>query len=121
MIKFRGLHSSIRPAAEYVTQVAASYGVPVTITSGFRSIDQQRRLYNQHQLCKRQGRYPGPPPCAWPANRPGDSAHNFGWAFDSTVPARYQEWWNYARRAVGFGVPVRDEIHAELPNWRQYR
>ena len=120
-MKLRGLDPAVRAAAQWTLDVAQYYGVPVTVTSGYRSLAQQRTLRAQHEQCVREGRYPGPPPCAWPANRPGDSAHNFGWAWDSVVPSRYQSWWNELRRYAGFRVPDHDAIHAEVPNWRQYR
>lgn len=122
-IKTRGLDRSIRAAADYALSVAAAYGVPVTVTSGRRSWAEQVRLRRQYESCLARGLrvYPGNPnpACRWPANRPGDSAHNYGLAFDSWVPAEYWGAWDYIRRAIGFHVPEDDRIHAEYPSWRR--
>ncbi|HEU4544391.1 MAG TPA: hypothetical protein VFR23_24885 [Jiangellaceae bacterium] len=121
-LKTRGLDRSIRPAADYALAVAAHYGIPVTVTSGKRSWAEQVRLRKQFESCLARGErvHPGNPnaACRWPANRPGDSSHNYGLAFDSWVPDQYWPAWNYIRRAVGFAVPEHDRIHAEYPQWR---
>lgn len=124
MIQFRGLHPQLRPYAEYTIQVARAYGLTPTVTSVYRSIDEQRELYQNHLDCKARGLagksvqlHPGMS-CAWPANPPGASAHNFGLAWDSTVPASQQATWNAIRRALGWHVLPNDEIHAEYPGWR---
>lgn len=119
-IGLRGLHPNLRPYAEYAVEVARKYGVPVEVTSVYRSVSEQSELYDNYQRCLREGRFGREPGCMYPANRPGDSAHNFGLAWDSTVPARYQAWWDYVRRAMGFEVLSNDRIHAQLPSWRRY-
>lgn len=103
-----GLQSWVRPYAEWCLDVAHYYGIPVTITSTYRSWAEQAELRRRYE----QGR------SRWPANRPGDSAHNYGLAWDSTVPERYQDWWNAVRRAAGFEVLDNDIIHAQVPRWR---
>lgn len=108
--KLSGLHPQVRAHAEWALEWADYYGVPVDVTSGLRTLDEQARLRRAWE----EGR------SAWPANRPGDSAHNFGLAWDSVVPEWAQAWWNYVRRLAGFDVLQGDEIHAEVPNWRQY-
>jgi hypothetical protein len=70
--------------------------------------------------CLREGLMGRTPECRYPANRPGDSAHNFGLAWDSTVDPQFQGWWDYVRSAVGFQVLPNDRIHAQLPSWRRY-
>lgn len=121
-MRTRGLDPAIRGAVEYALALAAHYGIRVTVTSGKRSWAEQVRLRKQYESCLARGErvYPGNPnpACRWPANRPGDSSHNYGLAFDSWVPAEQQEAWNYIRRAIGFTVPANDQIHAELPGWR---
>ena len=111
MIALRGLDSQLRPYAEYTFELAHYYGLTPTVTSVFRGWAQQQALRTRWE----QGR------SRWPANRPGDSAHNFGWAFDSWVPEAQQAGWDQIRRYVGWRVPENDYIHAELPDWRQYR
>lgn len=120
-IGLRGLDPVVRERAQIAMDIAAYYGVPVTLTSTYRPWEQQERLYRVYLDCRARGEVGQPGPCKYPANRPGDSAHNFGWAWDSVVPEQYQDWWDAVRRWVGFEVLPNDRIHAQVPNWRQYR
>lgn len=108
--KLSGLHPQVREAAEWALSWADYYGVPVTVTSGLRTLEEQAELRRRYE----QGR------SAFPANRPGDSSHNYGLAWDSVVPPWAQEWWDYVRRLAGFEVLANDVIHAQVPSWRQY-
>lgn len=109
MIQLRGLHPEVRAAAEYAVRIAEEYGVPVTITSGFRTWEEQARLRDRYERGVSK----------FPANRPGDSSHNWGLGFDSWVPDPYWPAWNYIRQAIGFGIyPDTDRVHAEYPGWR---
>ena len=119
-IGFRGLHPEVRAAAEHSVRVARFFGFRPRITSSTRSWAQQRKLRDKFESCVLQGRFPSRPDCRFPANRPGDSAHQFGLAFDSTVPPEWQAHWNEIRRRIGFGVPPNDEIHAEVRGWRSF-
>lgn len=118
--KLLALDPSIKPAAEWALGWADFYGVPVTIISGRRTMDEQRSLRRNFEQCVATGRFPSPPDCKFPANRPGDSAHNFGLAWDSVVPDRYMPWWMHVRRLAGFEVRDSDAPHAEYPNWRGF-
>jgi hypothetical protein len=89
---------------------AQKFGVPVTVTSSYRSIEQQRKLYAAYKAGNSR----------FPANPPGYSGHNYGLAWDSVVPDPYREWWGRVREAFGFRVPANDWIHAEVPNWQRY-
>lgn len=120
-LKLAGLDPGVKAAAEWCLAWAEYYGVPVTVTSGFRSWDDQQRLYTNYVECLRTGDYGKTPDCMYPANRPGDSAHNFGWAWDSWVPPEYQSWWDSVRKAAGFQLFPNDPVHAQVPNWRKYR
>lgn len=119
-LKLSGLRSSVRANASWCLDVAQYYGVPVTVTSGHRTWAEQERLYRNYQQCLAAGNMGRTPDCKYPANRPGDSAHNFGLAFDSWVEPHLQQWWNYVRRYAGFDVPSNDLIHAQVPQWRKY-
>lgn len=121
MFAFRGLDPEVRRAAEAAVEVGEVRGVRVRITSVFRGLQQQRMLRTRFEKCVAAGRFPSPPDCLYPANRPGDSAHNFGLAWDSVVERGSQEEWDAVREAVGFRVPPNDRIHAEVPNWRELR
>jgi len=81
-------------------------GSKPTTTSTYRSTQEQERLYAE--------RASNP----YPVNRPGDSAHQWGMAVDSDVPDREQPLWRAVREWVGFRVPSNDEVHGEVPNWR---
>lgn len=109
MIQLRGLHPVVRDAADYAIRWAEYYGIPVTVTSGFRTWEEQTRLRNAYLRGESK----------WPANAPGDSSHNWGLGWDSWVPSEYQAAWDYIRQAVGFKTyGARDPVHAEYPGWR---
>lgn len=120
MIGLRGLNSGLRPNAEWALAVAEYYHVPVEVTSVYRPISEQQELYDNYLDCLRRGAFGREPGCMYPANRPGDSAHNYGLAWDSWVEPEYQDWWDAVRRYAGFEVLANDRIHAQLPNWRRY-
>lgn len=126
-IALAGLHSQLRPYAEYTLAAAQLNGIPVQVTSVLRSTSQQQALRSNYEMCLAHGLVGKPiqlnpgMSCLWPANRPGDSAHEFGLAWDSVVPDEYWEVWNFIRRQIGWHVPPNDRIHAELPDWRKYR
>lgn len=119
-MRLRGLDPNVRAAAEWTLDVASYYGVPVTVTSGFRSWEEQAQLRANYEQCLATGRMGQGPDCLYPANRPGDSSHNWGLSWDSTTEPRYQGWWDYVRELAGFEVLPNDRIHAQVPNWRQY-
>lgn len=110
-MNLRGLSPSVRAHADLTLAWANYYGIGVTVTSTLRSWNEQQALYTRYLRGESR----------WPANPPGESAHNWGLAWDSVAnnPA-HQPAWNYIRRALGWHVPVRDEIHAAVPGWRQY-
>lgn len=124
MVKLAGIHPELRAHAEATVRYAQSFGLRPIITSVYRSLDFQRRLRANYELCLRRGvagRHVSLSPglsCAYPANRPGESAHNFGLAWDSDLPAEQLQLWTEIRRAFGWKVPEGDLIHAEYPGWR---
>lgn len=111
MIALRGMDSRLRPYAEWAMKIAHFYGITPTVTSVFRGWAEQQRLRSRWEAGQSR----------WPANRPGDSAHNYGWAFDSWVPDEQMPTWAAIREYVGWEVPSNDIIHAGLPNWRAVR
>jgi len=118
-IALRGLHPVVRDRAELTLLVAARFGLVPRITSAVRTWENQVRLRRNFERCVAEGRFPSPPDCRFPANRPGDSAHQWGLAFDSVVPPGAQRLWDAIRRWAGFRVPSNDLIHAEVPDWRR--
>lgn len=119
-----GLLPGVRSRAELALSWAKYYRLDVTVTSGLRTESEQSVLRARFEGCLARGEkvYPGNPnsECRYPANRPGDSAHNFGMAFDSSVPSNQLWAWNYLREYAGFRLDPDDPPHAEVPNWRTY-
>ncbi len=118
-IKLLGLHRDVKANAEWALAWADYYDVPAAVTSGFRSWQDQDRLRRNYEQCLAKGTAGQPGRCEFPANRPGDSAHNFGLAWDSWVPDWAMPWWAHVRELAGFRVPSGDIIHAEVPKWRE--
>lgn len=110
MISLRGLHPNVRARAEWAHAIARYYGFTPTVTSGYRTWEAQKRLRARWERGESQ----------FPANRPGDSAHNYGLAWDSVVKPEDRPFWEQIRRYAGFDVPANDWIHGEVPSWRQY-
>jgi len=108
MFALRGLEPELRDRAECAFQIASQYGIVPTVTSVRRSWAEQLKLRTAWE--RGESRFP--------ANRPGDSAHGFGLAFDSHVPDAQMGLWKTIRESVGLRVPEGDLIHAEWPNWR---
>lgn len=118
--RLAGLHDAVRRNATWCLDVADYYGVPVSVASGYRSRDEQARLRRNYEQCLASGRFGTGPDCLYPANRPGFSAHEYGLAWDATVPAQFWPWWTAVRQIAGFHVLPDDLPHAEVPNWRDY-
>ena len=72
MASLAGLRPVFKPWAEALIQVARRYSLSPHITSGYRSVEKQRRLYERYLL----GQHP------FPVAPPGKSMHNYGLAFD---------------------------------------
>jgi len=110
----------VRSVAEWAITVARFNGINPIVTSGFRSFTEQAQLRANFERCVARGVFPSPPNCRFPANRPGDSSHNYGLSFDSVVPGSQLATWTAIREWVGFHVPSNDVIHGEVPGWRQW-
>lgn len=123
------LHPEVRARVEWLQAVAQANRIPVTITSTTRSSSYQRQLRANWEECVRRGLYPSSASlapgmsCRYPANRPGDSSHEYGLSFDSSVPAQWLPAWTALRELAGFRVADEngDPIHAEVPGWRNLR
>lgn len=109
---------------EYMTEMPfyrVVGGITPTVTSGYRDQEKQKEL---RELWERSGMHPFPVRYAgttvYPANRPGDSSHNWGMGWDSDVPDQYMQLWRYVRASVGWtlSAPGVDDVHAEWPGWR---
>ena len=72
MASFSKLDPRFRPWAEYIYNVALYYRLNPRLTSGFRSMEAQKRLYSRYL----RGANP------YPVAPPGRSFHNYGLAID---------------------------------------
>lgn len=123
MIQLAGLDPEVRPYAEAAVESARHYGIPVTVTSTRRTWSEQERLRARWDKCVADGHaYSSDPQlhCQYPANKPGESAHNYGLAWDSVVAPEYQAAWNAIRVWHGWRVLANDVIHAEVSSWWTY-
>ena len=108
MFALRGLDPDIRDRAECAFKMAQAEGLAPVVTSVRRSWAEQLVLRKKWESGQSE----------FPANQPGDSAHQFGLAFDSWVPDDQMAQWKTIRECVGLFVPAGDLIHAERPQWR---
>lgn len=93
-------------AAKQLMQVVSDSGGMPTVTSTFRTHEQQQHLWNRYQAGQ----------SALPAAPPGHSAHEYGWAFDMIVEPRNwlpqvgRVWTSWGGQYGGH----RDPVHFEL-------
>ena len=109
-MQLRGLDARVRPLAEAAYLYALERGLKPVVTSVFRSYTEQKALRESYERGLSR----------FPANRPGDSAHNYGLAFDSVVSPDQEQLWTAIRISFGWHVPANDVIHAEVPSWRDW-
>lgn len=96
----------------------ATTGRRVVLTSAHRSSQKQSRLREDYESGRSKV----------PANRPGDSAHEYGLALDFDIvgaPYRgnrdlWQRFWAQARGQGFHVIGPRDPYHVEVPNWRAF-
>jgi len=99
----------LRPWAQRLFDVCDQAGASPTITSTIRSPAQQAQLYNDYIAGRSK----------YPAAKPGTSAHEFGWAFDLSMPLRGDEeqagqvWRGWGGKWGG----EEDLIHYEFPGF----
>lgn len=72
MASLATLHPAFQPYAKAIVEVAQREGLRPVVTSTYRSIAKQRRLYREWQAGKR----------TYPVAYPGRSLHNYGLALD---------------------------------------
>lgn len=110
------LHPKFAPAVRYLVEEAEAMGIPVTITSGFRSIEEQRRVCADLKERERKGH--GRFPCA----TPGLSAHQYGLAVDLMGGSSFGSQAHAAlinlATSMGFATVRNDPPHLEHPAWR---
>lgn len=101
---FRRLRPELRPWASALFDVATRYRLSPRVTSTFRSLEEQRFLYEK--FLRGESLFPAAPP--------GASRHNFGLAFDLVVNSSEGQtfigrvWESWGGR---WGGRFRDDIH----------
>lgn len=107
-----GLAPELIPWAYRLFDLAEAAGVHPRVTSGTRSHQLQETLYKKFL----EGREP------YLVAVPGQSAHEYGYAFDMVVPSRIDQA-DLGTVWVGWGGVYggkKDPVHFEFPNWRAY-
>lgn len=108
---FNGLNAYLVPYATALLSYAQQRGFRPTVTSVYRSRAVQARLYQRYLA----GLSP------WPAAPPGQSMHEYGWAFDLVVGAGGKSaeqtelgrvWESWGGR---WGGRFNDDVHFEGP------
>ena|SRR5713101_2807102 len=100
------LDPDLRDAAQSLLDAAGAAGLLPKITSTLRSHSEQRRLYSRF-LAGSTG---------YPVAPPGQSAHEYGWAFDMVVsPLEALADVGYTWQQWGGGWSPSDAVHFELP------
>jgi len=101
---FASLNPGLRPFADALYDVARLYRMAPRVTSTFRSVAEQRVLFDRFR--RGESRFPAAPP--------GRSLHNYGLAFDLVVrdPAS-QRWLGEVWESWGgrWGGRFNDEVH----------
>lgn len=110
------LHPAFRSA---VDDLLSRVSFPVTITSGYRSIEDQRRVCAElEERERRTGRH-------FPCATPGLSAHQWGLAVDMMGGTSFASEEHRELRqlgaALGFAFVADDPPHFEHPAWRDIR
>lgn len=95
----RSLDPQFRPYAQALVEVARSYGLKPVVTSTYRSVSEQRRLYERWLA----GQHP------YPVAPPGRSLHNYGLAID--LVCGNQAWLGSVWRSWGGVWSPSDNVH----------
>lgn len=121
------LHPAFRPKAEEFIKAANVVGLDVLVYCTVRTMQEQEVLYEQGRI---------KPGKVITNARPGESAHNWGFAFDGAPlvggkidwDPENPVWQQYGKLAVNLGlewagnwVHFKEYPHIQLPNWEQYK
>lgn len=121
------LNPLFRPKADAFLKAAAAAGLDVLVYCTVRTMQEQADLYAQGRT--KPGRIVT-------NARPGESAHNFGFAFDGAPLVGGKIDWDpenpvwsiYGKVATDIGlewagnwVHFKEYPHIQLPNWEQYK
>ena len=108
-MNFSGLIPELQEAGRYLDRVVHDSGLQGRVTSTVRTRGDQEKLYRKYLAGQSQ----------FPATPPGQSAHEYGWAFDYVVsPYEYQTdvglFW---RDQMGGVWTPKDVVHFEYPGF----
>ena len=121
------LHPIFRPKADEFIKAAVKAGLDVLVYCTVRTMQEQADLYAQGRT--KPGRIVT-------NAKPGESAHNFGLAFDGAPliggkidwDTENPVWQLYGKVAVDTGLEwagnwehFKEYPHIQLPNWEQYK
>ena len=109
--KLTGLYEPWRKWCEYVLEIASARGFAPTVTSGYRSQREQKRLYDDY----RTGR------SRIVAAPPGHSAHESGLALDVVAGNGQQAALLALFQGFGGELVKNDPVHVQYPGWSRYR
>lgn len=120
------LHPFFRPKAEEFVKAATAAGLDVLVYCTIRTMQEQADLYAIGRM---------KPGKIVTNAKPGESAHNFGFAFDGApliggkiAWEDHSHWELYGRVAAEVGlewagnwVHFKEYPHIQLPNWEQHK
>lgn len=100
------VHPLITAVANQLPAFLRQYGIPVTVTSIYRSPQKQAELYAKYLA----GKMP------YVVAKPGTSRHERGLAIDISVPGQYLKTLVSVMQALGFRwAGMKDPVHFDLP------
>lgn len=102
------VHPALAARINWIQRVSAAYGLATTVTSGYRTYEEQRELYEN------RGTNP------FPVAPPGCSTHEYGLAVDLVAnPYRpeYQNWLGSLGRYLGLVWRREDPVHFQIVPW----
>jgi LAS superfamily LD-carboxypeptidase LdcB len=118
LLRLSGLQPAFATNVRIFLEWTDRYGIPVTVVSGYRSLNEQRDLYakgrTSQQIAQRVS-LRGAQGSVTDAF-PGSSPHNYGLAVDLDSP-RLSEARQLAQ-FMGFGTVSWDLPHIEWPGWQ---
>lgn len=101
---FPSLHPAFQPWASALYDVAVRFGLSPRVTSTYRSVAEQRILFDRYRAGL----------SSLPAAAPGHSLHNYGLAFDMVVAnPEAQRWLGAVWKSWGgrWGGDFNDPVH----------
>lgn len=112
--KTAGMYGPWKDWCDWCLAALESYGITGTVTSGVRSTEKQRQLYNDYVSGK----------SSIIAAPPGRSAHEYGLAIDfvvdqgknSDLQRQVMNWF----QSMGGELVAGDPVHVQYPGYRQF-